>query len=118
MFNNSKLKMCVKFSHEVTLYIPSTNGVDSAADTSAEREEAARLLADLFGGATSTPARGYWMSETRGLVGENTTLIFAYAAENDLNLHLDEVVNFCENLKIKLNQESVALEIDNIMYFI
>ena len=78
----------------------------------------AALLSELFGGATSTPALGYWMSPAAGLVAEATTVVFAYAADAALQEHVGRVVELCEELKREMGQEAIALEINGEMYFI
>ena len=98
--NNAKLKACIKLSSKVTVYVP------------------AALLADLFGGSTSTAALGYWLSPVAGLVAENTTVVFAYASDEDLQNGIAAVVDHCEALKNEMGQEAVALEINGEMYFI
>lgn len=115
---NAKLKACIKLSHKVTVYVPATSGVDTATDNTEQVKRTAAMLADCFGGSTSTAALGYWLSPVVGLVAENTTVVFAYAAEKDLQEHIGRVVEHCEALKEEMGQESVALEIDGDMYFI
>ena len=66
--NNAKLKACIKLSSKVTVYVPATNGVSEAADNTEQVKKTAALLADLFGGSTSTAALGYWLSPVAGLV--------------------------------------------------
>lgn len=60
--NNAVLKNCLKLSSKITVYVPATNGIDQAADNTEQVKKTAALLSELFGGATSTPALGYWMS--------------------------------------------------------
>ena len=67
------------------------------------------------GGATSTNAIGYWVSDERGLEKENTKMVFAYAESLD---EIDVVIDKCEALKNELKQDAIALEIDGQMYFI
>lgn len=59
---------------KTTIYVPATVGVSQQADNSKQVEETAALLARLFGGSTSTPAVGYWLSPAAGLVAEKTTV--------------------------------------------
>ena len=106
--NNAKLKACIKLSSKVTVYVPATNGVADAADNTEQVKKTAALLADLFGGSTSTA----------GLVAENTTVVFAYASDADLQNGIAAVVDHCEALKQEMGQEAVALEINGEMYFI
>lgn len=102
---SNKLAACIRLAHKVTVYVPGTVG-------------AASLLSSRFGGATSSPAVGYWLSDVHGLIRENTTIVFAYAAEQALESGVDAVVDFCAEMRDALDQEAVALEIDGEMYFI
>ena len=111
------LKNLFTLSHKVTIYVPATIDANTPIDNTAYVNDTASLLCSLFGGATSTKAVGFWQSETLGLIRENTSLVFAYAA--DLNeIAIDAIITHCENLKSTMNQESIALEIDGNMYFI
>lgn len=116
--NNAVLKNCLKLSSKITVYVPATNGIDQAADNTEQVKKTAALLSELFGGATSTPALGYWMSPAAGLVAEATTVVFAYAADAALQEHVGRVVELCEELKREMGQEAIALEINGEMYFI
>lgn len=106
MTANNRLKAMFSLKSKITVYIPATVN------------KAATLLSECFGGATSTEALGYWVSDTAGLVKENTTMVFAYAGEDDLKKNLDKVIDFCENLKIEMSQDAVALELNGEMFFI
>lgn len=116
--NNNILKNSFSLSHQITVYVPGTVDANTAGDTSAYVHEAATLLSQCFGGATSTPVRGYWMSETHGLIAEDNNAVFAYAAQSALDEHLDDVVNFAVRMRDELKQETVAVELDGTMYFI
>jgi hypothetical protein len=118
MIQNAKLKNMFKLSSKVTVYIPSTTEINKQIDNSQYINQCATLLSDCFGGATSTPALGYWMSNTAGLVKESTTMVFAYASDTDLQSNIEKVITFCENLKTELSQDAIALEINGEMYFI
>ena len=104
--NNAVLKNCLKLSSKITVYVPATNGIDQAADNTEQVKKTAALLSELFGGATSTPALGYWMSPAAGLVAEATTVVFAYAADAALQEHVGRVVELCEELKREMGQEA------------
>ena len=107
--NNNILKNAFSLSHKITVYVPGTVDASTAGDTSAYVTEAA---------ATSTPVRGYWMSEAHGLIAEDNNAVFAYAAQSALDEHLDDVVNFAVRMRDELKQEAVAVELDGTMYFI
>ena len=116
--NNNILKNSFSLSHKITVYVPGNVDASTAGDTSAYVTEAAALLSECFGGATSTPVRGYWMSEAHGLIAEDNNAVFAYAAQSALDEHLDDVVNFAVRMRDELKQEAVAVELDGTMYFI
>lgn len=113
-----ELKNLVALRHKITVYVPATVDVDKAVDNSAQVDAAAALLSGLFGGATSSPAVGYWLTSSGQLVKEKTTVVFAFAAEKALEDGAAQVVDFCRNLKEEMRQEAIALEIDGAMYFI
>ena len=115
---NERLKAMFCLRSKITVYIPATIEVDRKIDNREYVDRAAALLSECFGGATSTEALGYWMSGSCGLVKENTTLVFAYASEEDLKNNLDKVIDFCEQIKEEMKQESVALELNGEMFFI
>lgn len=115
---NKKLEKLQPLRHRVAVYVPGTNGVNAAADNARYVKMAAATLSNLFGGATATPAIGYWMSDAAGLVEEKTTIVYAYAAGADLERGLDVVIDFCADMRGDLRQEAISLAIDDSMYFI
>ena len=115
---NKKLEKLQPLRHRVAVYVPGTNGVNTAADNARYVKMAAATLSNLFGGATATPAIGYWMSDAAGLVEEKTTIVYAYAANTALESKLDDVIDFCDCMKTELHQETISLELDNTLYFI
>lgn len=115
---NKKLEKLQPLRHRVAVYVPGTNGVNTGADNARYVQMAAATLSNLFGGATATPAIGYWMSDAAGLVEEKTTIVYAYAAGAALERGLDVVIDFCADMRADLQQEAIALAIDDSMYFI
>lgn len=67
---NAKLKNKIVLSSKVTVYVPATVAVDQAVDNTEQVKRVASALSGWFGGATSTPALGYWLSPVSGLVAE------------------------------------------------
>ena len=118
MIKNAKLQNVFKLSSKVVVYIPSTTDINTEIDNTDHVNDCASLLSDCFGGATSTQALGYWVSNTAGLVKEKTTMVFAYASESDLNTKIDALIDYCESLNAELKQDAIALEINGEMYFI
>ena len=115
---NKKLEKLQPLRHRVAVYVPGTDGVNTAADNARYVKMAAATLSNLFGGATATPAVGYWMSDAAGLVEEKTTVVYAYAGNEALEDKLGAVIEFCEGMKEALKQEAISLELDSALYFI
>lgn len=115
MKKSLKLEKLFTLSHKVTVYVPSTMDINKEIDNAEYVDEVATLLSSLFGGATSSQAIGYWNSQTAGLVKEKTVIVFAFAESLE---KIDLVIDKCEELKEKLKQDAIALEIDGQMYFI
>ena len=115
---NKRLEKLQPLRHRVAIYVPGTNGVNTAADNARYVQMAAATLSNLFGGATATPAVGYWVSDAAGLIEEKTTVVYAYAAGADLERGLDTVIDFCADMRAELHQEAISLELDNAIYFI
>lgn len=113
-----ELEKFMKLASKVTVYVPATVDVNKAADNTKQVEQTAKVLSECFGGATVTPAVGYYMSETGELVTEKTTVVFAYADTAALEQHIDRVIQLCVDIKREMKQESVGLEINGEMYFI
>ena len=113
-----KLKNAVKLDRKICLYIPATFDTNKSADNSAQVDNAAALLSGLFGGATIQPGAGCWMSDSCGLVKEDTTLVYAFCDDAGLDAGLDAVLDFAEKLKREMAQESVAVEINGVLYLI
>lgn len=112
------LKNCVALRSTVRIYIPSTKDVDKHCDTSDYTNQALKLLYECFEGATSTKALGAWISQSTKLVKEEVTMCFAYCKEKDLERHIDAIYDFCLKMKKDLQQESIALEVNGVMYFV
>lgn len=64
----------VKLASRVAIYVPSTTDTNHPTDNRQQVEEVAAKLSAMFGGATATEARGYWVSQSAGLVGEAVTM--------------------------------------------
>lgn len=112
---NKRLIGMFSLSHKVAAYIPATININEQIDNTKYVEKMATIMSETFGGATATPANGYWVSDTAGLVKERTTIVFAYAESLD---NLDPVIDYLVQLKTELNQDAMAIEVDGKMWFI
>jgi len=117
MIKNAKLQNAFKLSSKITLYVPATIH-EKEIDNTIFVDKTAKIFSECFGGSTSTPALGYWLSGSVGLIKEKTTLVFAYCNDKDLQANIDKIILLSEELKQELKQEAIALEINGEMYFI
>ena len=108
----------VKLDSRVSIYVPSTTDTDKPADNRETVEAVAAKLSAMFGGATATTARGYWVSQSAGLVGEGVTVVYSNATTADIESHAAEIVAICQQIKEDMRQEAVSLEINGILYII
>ena len=105
-------------SEKIAVYVPSTyDGNREVIDNSAYVQKVMEELAELFGGATAYEASGAWISEEKGLIIENVTIVYAYC-DTLTNEAIDDVIKICEHIKEGLKQEAVSIEINDKLYFI
>lgn len=105
-------------SSKVTIYVPSTVSVKTKANTTAWSNRIAKYLSANFGGATSTKASGYWVSDSGELIKENVTLVYAYCTSKDLSLKKNDIFALAQEMKESLSQEAVSVELDNTLYLV
>ena len=107
----------VKLDSSVAIYVPSTTDTDKPADNRQQVEDVAAKMSAMFGGATATEARGYWVSQSAGLVGEGVTIVYSNASAEAIEAHAAELVSICRQIKEDMTQEAVSLEINGAIYF-
>ena len=100
-----------KLPHSVAVTIPSTVSVDVVADTSEWVTKFQREMSGIFGGTTTTTARGGWVSDSVGLVLEDVTVVTSYAKRLKKS-DLERVKALLLDMKNVLAQEAVLVTID------
>lgn len=103
----------MKLNTQVKIYIPSTVNVSEDSDNTEYRLRALTLLSSHFGGATSVTGVGGWLSESGELVLESVDIVSAFCTKSDCDRSLEAIRDFCRSMKESLNQEAVALEVNN-----
>lgn len=103
----------LSLTHTIGIFIPSTVNVDQPIDNGSQVQEALTFLGTTFGGATRNEAEGAWSSQTTGLVVEQVTIVRSFVSEKALQQKLDEVIIFVRGLKKSMNQEAMAVDVDN-----
>lgn len=115
---NKKLKNLIKLSASVRVLIPSTISINQDFDNSKEVDSALTLFSQAFGGATSFLAVGAWQSQNLGLIKEKVVAVESFCNQEQLETKVDLIIDFCEELKKRLDQEAISLFINNELYFI
>ena len=107
-------------NHKICIYVPSTYEGNKPAKRMQKKavKKAAVRFSRLFGGATATPAKGFWFSSEKGLIPEAQTLVYSYCTEADKTAHLESVKTFAKALCKWMKQEAVTVEVDNTMQFV
>lgn len=104
--------------HQISVYIPTTVAVNKKIDARNYVSRTLSFLGERFGGATCSQADGIWNSDKAGLVNEVVHIVITHTTEDDLNQHMDEVIEFVRNIKNELTQEAMALEINQKLILI
>jgi len=102
----------------VDIYVPATDGVNTAADTAAHVDGVAATLSAWFGGATIAPGAGCWVSDAVGLVKEATTVVYAYCTPEQLEARAADLRQMCADLAADLHQECIGVSLCGKMYFV
>lgn len=108
----------IKLPHRVAVYVPSTQGPAENTDNSEQVQRVARELAEMFGGATATSARGFWVSDSAGLVAEAVTIVYASCTERQYHEQVPEIIRIAQRIKQEMQQEAVSIELDGILYIV
>lgn len=112
------LKNCIKLSSSVKIYVPSTFNVLEAIDSNQHVTHALTFLSAKFGGSTATKAMGAWVMNNGKLVMEDITMVLSYCNQQELTNAIEDIYEYCLQLKSELKQESIALEINGEMYLV
>jgi len=104
--------------NKVRLYIPSKGRHGKRISNRKVAATAEELFSRCFGGCTCFEARGVYFGETGTLIKERIRIIESNGTDNELAQHLPDVRAFAEQMKSKLRQETVALEINNMLEFV
>lgn len=108
-------------NHQVAIYVPSTQGLDgkiSINEHKARIEQVAGKLSELFGGATSYKAQGYYKAKNGRLIIETVEIVLAYAGDEQLEANSQALFSYTQDKAREWQQESVLLEIDRKAIFI
>lgn len=103
--------------HKLEIYIPGTTGTNRQTDTGALVDATLIRLSEAFGGASSYPVRGCWITRNGQPVFEQNTVCYVYCAPTQLADAKRLMADIATEIRDALQQESVAVTIDNTILF-
>lgn len=103
---------------KLAIYVPSTVQVSQACDNSDMVNQVMLQMSELFGGATSTPAKGGWKAASGELIIEDVTIVYSYCTPEQASEHFERVIQICKQVKHAMQQEAITLEYNNQIAFI
>lgn len=103
---------------KVAIYVPSTTNVNKPTDNAAMVNKVMESFSNWFGGCTSTPAVGGWVSNSGTLVVENVTIVYAFCTPESFGEHFEEVMQLATEIRDEMKQEAVTLEYNGQIKFV
>ncbi|MGB1249032.1 MAG: cyclic nucleotide-binding domain-containing protein [Candidatus Promineifilaceae bacterium] len=103
----------LSLNHTIAIFVPSTITVDQQTNNETQVNDTLSFLGSVFGGATSSRADGIWKSDQGGLVTEVVTIVRTFVSKRALDSNLEDVLHFATALKRDMQQEAVAIDVDN-----
>ena len=106
-----------KLNKKIAVYVPSTFG-SLPIDNTPYANHILNALSCLFGGATSQPGTGAWISDTGALIVENVTICFSYCSRQALKKNRKALFAIAKDLCKELKQDCVSVEINGKLFFV
>lgn len=103
---------------KVAIYVPSTTNVNEPTDNAAMVNKVMESFSNWFGGCTSTPAVGGWVSNSGTLVVESVTIVYAFCTPESFGEHFEEVMQLATEIRDEMKQEAVTLEYNGQVKFV
>lgn len=103
---------------KISIYVPSTVDVNKPIENEGFVREILGKLSDMFGGATASAAIGGWRCANGSVVVEDVTIVYSFCSSELLREKASEILAICEDIKTRMRQEAVTLEINGQCKFI
>jgi hypothetical protein len=103
-------------NHSISVIIPSKDSRGEKINHGEMLLELSNLFARLYGGYSIFPGIGFWLSESGIVIQEDILKLQAFTNEIGFNESLKEVELFVLNMKIKYQQEAIAIVVDGEMH--
>lgn len=114
---SNKFKQLNASNQRVAVIVPSKDKNGHPLDRMRYEIRTIRELTALFGGASSIQQVGMWLDDNGNEVDEVNALVYSFTDNLDDDI-LDEVYAIAWRLKIDMMQDSIAVTINDSMYFI
>lgn len=108
----------LRYTNQIGVYIPTTADTEQQTLVSTCVEKTVSFMRKIFGSAAQEQVKGLWNSHDAGLVENDIFLVRSYCSQPVLDKHMSEVVDYVENLKQELQQETMALEVNQKLMLI
>lgn len=102
----------------VRVYLPSRDFSGEKINNEEMIQKMSELFARLFGGCTIFPAKGVWLSKNGQTIFEEITLMESYADGVGFEECLKAVLLTVLDFKVRYNQESMALTVNNRFFLL
>lgn len=103
---------------KVAIYVPSTTDINVPTDNKEYVNNVMTKFSEWFGGCTSTPAVGGWVSNSGALVVEKVTIVYAFCTPESFGEHFEEVYALAAEIRDEMKQEAVTLEYNGQVKFV
>jgi hypothetical protein len=114
-------KQYFSLNHRVTIYVPSTNGLDRKVSQSIFTKRTntiAGYLSATFGGASIEQIQGFYKSDAGKIVIETINKVTAFCDDTQLKQYSEDVLSLASEKCKEWAQESIGVEIDQYFYLI
>lgn len=98
-------------TNQIGIYLPNTYE-NPDLDANSFVQETLSFLGSIFGGATATTTETQGTASDGTSVPETLHIVRTYVTKADLDRHLSQVLGFVEQLKLKVGQEALAIEVN------
>lgn len=105
---------------KVSLYVPSTQNKGQPLPEGKHEKlvsQVAEQFSELFGGATCTPAEGYYKADNGDLIRERITIVTSYH-DKETYTALALVIPIAQVIKTRYGQEAISIETEQGIEFI
>ncbi len=99
-------------TNQIGIYIPTRLQNKPDADMNLYLQRALTFLEQLFGSTPGYPIASEAEGDPAGVSGEKIHLVQTFVSKSDMDQHLGKVLAFVERLKTELDQDAMALEVN------